>query len=103
MQSVLLGIRAKPSSALVSTNLQVVLTIEDDDFEEGKPTILLDGGQRAGTDSVGFTLFVMSQLVACEEHDELLRRAKWVFIPSANPDGQEYQRSVSGHNNIKHF
>lgn len=75
--------------------MQVVVTITDEDFEEGKPTILIDGGQRAGTDSMGFAMFIISQLVACEENDELLRRATWVIIPSANPDGQEYMRFVS--------
>ncbi|VVC97956.1 unnamed protein product [Leptidea sinapis] len=60
---------------------------------EAKPKIMIEAGQQAGSMPVMMALFLIEQLVACEEYSDMLSKADWVFLPSTNPDGQEYLRN----------
>lgn len=60
-----------------------------------KPTIIIDAGQESGVTAVKFALFIIEQLVACQENKDMIQDVKWVIIPSANPDGLEYSKYVS--------
>ncbi|XP_049877273.1 zinc carboxypeptidase A 1-like [Pectinophora gossypiella] len=73
---------------------EVVLNIplKDKKNEDEKSVILIDAGQMAGIDSVGLALFIIEQLVACEENNDMIMKVKWVILPSTNPDGMEYSR-----------
>ncbi|KAJ8717843.1 hypothetical protein PYW07_005773 [Mythimna separata] len=62
------------------------------DPNQPKPVIIIEAGQTGGSEPVGLALFVVEQLVACEENEDLLRRVTWVVLPCTNPDGQEYSR-----------
>ncbi|OWR53015.1 hypothetical protein KGM_207528 [Danaus plexippus plexippus] len=57
-----------------------------------KPVILLDAGQDAGSETVGFALYIIEQLAACVENKDMIRNFLWIILPSTNPDGQEYSR-----------
>ncbi|XP_038211426.1 zinc carboxypeptidase A 1-like [Zerene cesonia] len=72
---------------------EVVLNSSNEvDTSEAKPVIMLEAGQRAGSQSVMLALYVIEQLVACEEYEDMLEKVAWVILPSTNPDGQEYVR-----------
>ncbi|KPJ03945.1 Zinc carboxypeptidase [Papilio xuthus] len=62
----------------------------------GRPVILLEAGQQAGIEPVNFALFVIEQLVACKENLYMLKNARWVVLPSTNPDGREFTRYTPG-------
>lgn len=62
---------------------------------EGRPTIIIEAGQEAGTESVGLALYLIEQLTACADHFDMIDNVRWVILPSTNPDGQEYSRYVS--------
>lgn len=63
--------------------------------QENKPVIIIESGQRSGADTTNLALVLMQQLVACNEYNDLTIRAKWVILPSVNPDGLEYSVYVS--------
>lgn len=42
-------------------------------------------------------LYVIEQLVACNDNSEMIEKVKWVVLPSTNPDGMEFARYVSSH------
>ncbi|KAH9643630.1 hypothetical protein HF086_006106 [Spodoptera exigua] len=67
-------------------------TTDNPEEQETKPTIIIEAGQQGGTESVGLALYVIEQLVACEENDQMLQNVNWVILPCTNPDGQEYSR-----------
>lgn len=58
------------------------------------PIILIDAGQKAGEKSVMFALYIIEQLVACQENHEMTKKHKWIILPCTNPDGLEYSRHV---------
>ncbi|CAB3228890.1 unnamed protein product [Arctia plantaginis] len=60
--------------------------------DEPKPIFIIEAGQEGGSESVMMALFIIEQLVACEEYDHMLRNVRWVILPCTNPDGQEYSR-----------
>lgn len=60
-----------------------------------KPIFVIEAGQEGGSESVMLALFVIEQLVACEEYEPMLKNVRWVILPCTNPDGQEYSRFVS--------
>lgn len=62
--------------------------------ESPKPVIIIEAGQQGGTEPVGLALYLVEQLVACEEYENMLNRVTWVVLPCTNPDGQEYSRYV---------
>ncbi|XP_059060895.1 carboxypeptidase B1-like [Achroia grisella] len=62
------------------------------DDDDSRPILLLEAGQQGGTEPVTLALFVIEQLVACEENEEMIEKVRWVILPSTNPDGQEYNR-----------
>lgn len=62
---------------------------------DGRPTIIIEAGQEAGTESVGLALYIIEQLTACTENFEMVDKVRWVILPSTNPDGQEFSRYVS--------
>ncbi|KAM3963336.1 carboxypeptidase B1 [Aphomia sociella] len=74
------------------------LTVEEK--EEPKPIILLEAGQLGGTEPVTLALYVIEQLVACKENDEMIQKVRWVILPSTNPDGQEYNRFTKWTKNV---
>ncbi|KOB63068.1 Carboxypeptidase, partial [Operophtera brumata] len=57
-----------------------------------RPTIIIEAGQEAGTPPVRLALYVIEQLLACSENIEMIEKARWVILPSTNPDGQEFSR-----------
>ncbi|KAJ2948536.1 hypothetical protein O0L34_g7789 [Tuta absoluta] len=65
---------------------------KDEKKEEEKPLIFIDAGQEADVESVELALFLIEQLVACQEYGEIITKTKWVILPSVNPDGMEYAR-----------
>ncbi|KAG6449685.1 hypothetical protein O3G_MSEX006170 [Manduca sexta] len=60
--------------------------------EDQKPVLVLEAGQQGGTEPVMLALYVIEQLVACQEYNELIDKVRWVILPCTNPDGQEYAR-----------
>ncbi|XP_028174233.1 zinc carboxypeptidase A 1-like [Ostrinia furnacalis] len=60
--------------------------------EEEKPIILIEAGQEAGTEPISLALYLIEQLVSCQENHEMIQKARWVILPCTNPDGQEYSR-----------
>ncbi|KAJ8717200.1 hypothetical protein PYW08_005599 [Mythimna loreyi] len=85
------------ASQSMSSNKQPV------DDSKPKPIIIIEAGQQGGTEPVGLALYIVEQLVACEEYEDLLRRVTWVVLPCTNPDGQEYTRysQVAWKKNLK--
>ncbi|KAI5633765.1 zinc carboxypeptidase domain-containing protein [Phthorimaea operculella] len=75
---------------LYTTELNIPM--KDDKHEEEKPLLFVDAGQEADVESVEMALFLIEQLVGCEEHTEMLTKVRWVILPSVNPDGMEYAR-----------
>uniref|UniRef100_A0A2A4J6G6 Peptidase M14 domain-containing protein n=1 Tax=Heliothis virescens TaxID=7102 RepID=A0A2A4J6G6_HELVI len=65
---------------------------ERTDEQGSKPVIIIEAGQQGGTESVGFALYIIEQLVACTEYSAMLDHFTWVILPCTNPDGQEYSR-----------
>ncbi|KAL0820432.1 hypothetical protein ABMA28_006306 [Loxostege sticticalis] len=61
---------------------------ENDD----RPMIVVEAGQEAGTESVGLALYLLEQLLACQENHEMLLKVRWVILPCTNPDGMEFSR-----------
>ncbi|XP_026763304.1 carboxypeptidase B-like [Galleria mellonella] len=59
---------------------------------DSRPIIMIDAGRQGGTEPVTLALFLIEQLVACEENDEMIEKVQWIILPSANPDGQEFNR-----------
>ncbi|KAL4715012.1 hypothetical protein ACJJTC_003163 [Scirpophaga incertulas] len=66
--------------------------ITNDTTEDERPVIVVDAGQEAGYESVGLALYLIEQLVSCRENIRMLTQARWVVLPSTNPDGLEYAR-----------
>ncbi|XP_026742283.1 zinc carboxypeptidase-like [Trichoplusia ni] len=62
------------------------------DDDPMKPVFIIEAGQQGGTEPVGLALYVVEQLVACEEYESMLQKVTWVILPCTNPDGQEYSR-----------
>ncbi|KAI8420092.1 hypothetical protein MSG28_008675 [Choristoneura fumiferana] len=60
--------------------------------DEVVPVMMLEAGQEAGQQSVELALFIIEQLVACQEHNEMIEKIRWVILPCTNPDGMEYSR-----------
>lgn len=60
-----------------------------------KPVIIIDAGMEGGSDSTNFGLYIIEQLTACKEYEEMIEKAKWVILPCVNPDGVEYNAYVS--------
>ncbi|XP_022815773.1 zinc carboxypeptidase A 1-like [Spodoptera litura] len=71
--------------------------------QQSKPTIIIEAGQEGGTESVGLALYIIEQLVACEDYEPMLQYVTWVILPCTNPDGQEYSRysQVSWKKNLR--
>lgn len=63
--------------------------------DKPKPIIIIDGGQRAGSETTNVILVLLQQLVACDEYSDMLLKVKWVLLPCVNPDGMEYSTYVS--------
>lgn len=59
------------------------------------PVIMLEAGQEAGQQPVELALFIIEQLVACQEYNDLIEKIRWVVLPCTNPDGMAYSRFVS--------
>ncbi|XP_075981332.1 zinc carboxypeptidase A 1-like [Anticarsia gemmatalis] len=70
-------------------------TKRTDEGDDAVPIFIIDAGQEAGVDAVMFVLFIIEQLVACEEYDHMLENVRWVILPAINPDGQEYAKFTS--------
>ncbi|XP_028031972.1 zinc carboxypeptidase A 1-like [Bombyx mandarina] len=72
---------------------EVVVNKEVDKAKEDlKPVIIIDAGQQGGKESVMLALYVIEQLVACNDNSEMIEKVKWVVLPSTNPDGMEFAR-----------
>lgn len=56
---------------------------------------MIESGQHASPDVSNMALVLIQQLVACNENSEFTLKAKWVILPSVNPDGLEYSIYVS--------
>lgn len=63
--------------------------------QDKKPIILIESGQHSGSDTTNLALILIQQLVACEEYADMSIKAKWVILPSVNPDGMEHSIYVS--------
>ncbi|CAG9795716.1 unnamed protein product [Diatraea saccharalis] len=55
----------------------LITNSQENGTEDDRPVILIDAGQEAGTDSVGFALFLIEQLVSCEENDDMITNVRW--------------------------
>ncbi|XP_068620165.1 zinc carboxypeptidase A 1-like isoform X2 [Battus philenor] len=75
-----------------STSVLLKHPVDDAVLRNIKPVILLEAGQQAGIEPVTFALYIIEQLVACKEHINLLKNARWVILPNTNPDGREFSR-----------
>ncbi|XP_045490658.1 zinc carboxypeptidase A 1-like isoform X2 [Pieris rapae] len=71
---------------------EVVLNTSNEVERQSKPVIMIEAGQDAGSGPVMLALFIIEQIVACEEYSEMMEQVTWVILPSTNPDGQEYLR-----------
>lgn len=66
----------------------------EDHENKNVPVIVMDAGQDAGAGPVDLALFIIEQLVACNENNDMIRNVQWVILPSTNPDGLEIIKSV---------
>ncbi|CAK1551488.1 unnamed protein product [Leptosia nina] len=71
---------------------EVILNSSNEVERQSKPKIMLEAGQQAGSQPVMLALYVIEQLVACEEYSDMIEKVTWVILPCTNPDGQEYMR-----------
>ncbi|RVE48320.1 hypothetical protein evm_007071 [Chilo suppressalis] len=71
----------------------LIRTSPDNGKEDERPVIAIDAGQEAGSHSMEFALYLIEQLISCEENDEMISNVRWVIMPSVNPDGREYSRN----------
>ncbi|XP_047521983.1 zinc carboxypeptidase A 1-like [Pieris napi] len=74
------------------TLYEVVLNTTEEVERQSKPVIVIEAGQEAGSGPVMLALFIIEQIVACEEYSEMMDKVTWVILPCTNPDGQEYLR-----------
>ncbi|CAH4030518.1 unnamed protein product [Pieris brassicae] len=74
------------------TLYEVVLNTSNEVERQSKPVIVIEAGQDAGSGPVMLALFIIEQIVACEEYSEMMEKVTWVILPCTNPDGQEYIR-----------
>ncbi|XP_072942601.1 zinc carboxypeptidase A 1-like [Epargyreus clarus] len=67
------------------------------------PIILIEAGQQGGIGPVDLALYIIEQLVACKEYNDMIEKAHWVILPCTNPDGFEYVRynRESWHKNFR--
>lgn len=56
--------------------------------------IIIEAGQEGGNEPVMLALYVIQQLVACQELNDMIEKVRWVILPCANPDGLEFCRQV---------
>nr|USU81850.1 M14 metal carboxypeptidase-like 19 [Antheraea pernyi] len=63
-----------------------------DNDNSTKPVIIIEAGQESGSESVMMALYVIEQLVACEELNDMIEKVRWVILPCTNPDGLEYSK-----------
>lgn len=56
--------------------------------------MIIEAGQEGGNEPVMLALYVIQQLVACQELNDMIEKVRWVILPCANPDGLEFCRQV---------
>ncbi|KAJ0174171.1 hypothetical protein K1T71_010317 [Dendrolimus kikuchii] len=61
-----------------------------------KPVIIIDAGMEGGADSTNFGLYIIEQLTACKEYEEMIEKVRWVILPCVNPDGLEHDAFFVG-------
>ena len=87
------GIQSEAITIYININFQVII---NNTMSENKsiPVVLIEAGQDAGLGPVSFALYIIEQLVACSENNDMIRNVNWVILPSTNPDGMEIIKSV---------